>query len=329
MRGIEIISTGSSNHYVTGTVAESPADFCEKILAGDEVVQVNDQIVVGWSRKNLVKKLSENPNGVTLVLKKVPVSIKRKEKPPEIDPEKEGEEEEEEEEEEDEKRHSIFERVAASVRSLSFRSAVHGPEAQRLMGQEGSENPSDSSVDETGRNTPLNHKGAESEELEVSGLTVGGLEVQVPLERRTPSPCPFPRALEHSRSSISSCPEMGGQREERDAKKSSTKGKTTAMSRRRVSCRELGRPDCDGWLWKKRKETSMFMTQKWQRFWFVLKTLYWYNSQQEEKAEGLVQIGSYSIESAGEHKRKYVFKMCHQRFQNVFFAADNVTDMSK
>lgn len=59
-------------------------------------------------------------------------------------------------------------------------------------------------------------------------------------------------------------------------------GQTTAMSRRRVSCRELGKPDCDGWLWKKRKESSVFIAQKWQRFWFVLKgpALYWYSSQQ-------------------------------------------------
>lgn len=59
-------------------------------------------------------------------------------------------------------------------------------------------------------------------------------------------------------------------------------GMTTAMSRRRVSCRELGQPDCDGWLWKKRKETSVFLAQKWQRFWFILKgpSLYWYSSQQ-------------------------------------------------
>ncbi|XP_076151676.1 connector enhancer of kinase suppressor of ras 1 isoform X2 [Alosa pseudoharengus] len=320
--GVEIISTGSSNHYVTGSVAKSAAEFCEKILAGDEVVQVNDQIVVGWSRRNLVKKLQENPNGVTLVLKKVPVSIKRKEKPPEAEPE---------EEEDEERRHSIFERVAASVRSLSFRSAVSGPEARQLMGQEEPEFPSDSGVDDRGTNTShLNHRGAESEELDRSRSRSSlGLELEVPVGRRSPSPCPSPRALELARSSVSSCPEMGGHREE--TKKSSTKGKTTAMSRRRVSCRELGRPDCDGWLWKKRKETSMFMTQKWQRFWFVLKgtTLYWYNSQQEEKAEGLVQIGSYSIESAGEHKRKYVFKMCHQRFHNFFFAADNVNEMSK
>uniref|UniRef100_A0A8C2G1G1 Connector enhancer of kinase suppressor of Ras 1 n=1 Tax=Cyprinus carpio TaxID=7962 RepID=A0A8C2G1G1_CYPCA len=196
---------------------QSSTEICEKILAGDEVLQVNGQIVVGWSRANLVQKLEENPNGVTLVLRRLPGFLKRKES------RAKSEREEEEEEEEVKNRYSLLGRVAASVRTR------------------------------------------------------------------------------------------------------------TALSRRRVSCRELGRPDCDGWLWKKRKETNVFMTQKWQRFWFVLKgpTLYWYTSQQEEKADGLIKIGSYSIESAGEHKRKYVFQMCHQRFQNFFFAADNVTDMSK
>lgn len=59
-------------------------------------------------------------------------------------------------------------------------------------------------------------------------------------------------------------------------------GMTTAMSRRRVSCRDLSRPECDGWLWKKRKDSGVFIAQKWQRFWFVLTgpSLYWYTSQQ-------------------------------------------------
>uniref|UniRef100_A0A3Q2YZ09 Connector enhancer of kinase suppressor of Ras 1 n=1 Tax=Hippocampus comes TaxID=109280 RepID=A0A3Q2YZ09_HIPCM len=204
-------------------VPASPGDQL-KILAGDEVIKVNNQIVVGWSRANLVKKLRENPSGVNLVIKRSSGSLCRRE-------------EEEEEGEEDNPRHSIFERVAASVRSLSF---------------------------------------------------------------------------------------QGHQ----ETKKSSTK-MTAALSRRRVSCRELVLPDCDGWLWKKRKESSVFIAQKWQRFWFVLKgpSLYWYTSQQDEKAEGFVNIASYIIESAGEHKRK-VFKMRHQRFHNFFFAADNVSDMS-
>uniref|UniRef100_A0A674PKC1 Connector enhancer of kinase suppressor of Ras 1 n=1 Tax=Takifugu rubripes TaxID=31033 RepID=A0A674PKC1_TAKRU len=237
--GIEIASTDSSNHYVTGAAAEPSSDVYLKILAGDEVIQVNDQIVVGWSRANLIKKLQENPSGVTLVLKKIPESAESSE--------------EEEEKDEENLRHSLFERVAASVRSLSFSHSTF------VL---------DSSI----------------------------------------------------KSSLLSYSHILG-----------FAGQTTAMSRRRVSCRELGKPDCDGWLWKKRKESSVFLAQKWQRFWFVLKgpALYWYSSQQDEKAEGFVNISSYSIESAGEHKRKYVFKMCHQRFQNFFFAADNVNDMSK
>uniref|UniRef100_A0A8D0AQM3 Connector enhancer of kinase suppressor of Ras 1 n=1 Tax=Sander lucioperca TaxID=283035 RepID=A0A8D0AQM3_SANLU len=207
--GIEITSTGSINHYVTGTA-------------------------VGWSRANLVKKLRENPRGVTLVLKKIPESKEEEEK--------EERSEEEEEDEEGNPRHSILERVTASKMCLLISIVSSSP----------------------------------SHPFFLSGMS-------------------------------------------------------TAMSRRRVSCRELGRPDFDGWLWKKRKESSVFLAQKWQRFWFVLKgpSLYWYTSPQDEKAEGFVNITSYNIESAGEHKRKYVFKMCHPRFHNFFFAAENVSDMSK
>lgn len=352
--GIEITSTGSSNHYVTGTVAEPSTDAYLKILAGDEVIQVNDQIVVGWSRANLVKKLRENPSGVTLVLKKIPASVRRK-NPVQLsssqkkDEEKEVRSEgEEDEEEEENPRHSIFERVAASVRSLSFRKAIHGPEVQQPpMGQEESELSSDreregsltltSYQNQQGGLSPLSASG-DFESFDSSRLSPR-LRRDRSRSPRSPSPSvgfgsfrsPSPHALDRERASISSCPEMVGHTGNKETKKSSTKGSTTAMSRRRVSCRELGRPDCDGWLWKKRKESSVFIAQKWQRFWFVLKgpSFYWYTSQQDEKAEGLLNISSYSIESAGEHKRKYVFKMRHPRFQDFFFAADNVSDMSK
>ncbi|XP_016372287.1 connector enhancer of kinase suppressor of ras 1-like isoform X3 [Sinocyclocheilus rhinocerous] len=319
--GIEITTTGSRNHFVTGKAAESPTEICEKILAGDEVLQVNGQIVVGWSRANLVKKLEENPNGVTLVLRRLPGFLKRKESQA-----KSEVLEREVEEEEEKNRHSLLGRVAASVRSLSFsedmrvirylRSASDGTHHFRR------EKSALSSEQSSNEHQPNALKpGADSQRASRKSLEIGSSA------ERSPSP----QSSELNRASTSSCPDMAGLREEKENKKSSTKGTRTAMSRRRVSCRELGRPDCDGWLWKKRKETNVFMTQKWQRFWFVLKgpTLYWYTSQQEEKAEGLIKIGSYNIESAGEHKRKYVFQMCHQRFQNFFFAADNVKDMSK
>ncbi|XP_029349549.1 connector enhancer of kinase suppressor of ras 1 isoform X2 [Echeneis naucrates] len=328
------------------------SDVYLKILAGDEVIQVNNQIVVGWSRANLVKKLEENPSGVTLVLKKIPESVQLREQVQEStctkneneEKEKESEEEEEKNEEEN-PRHSIFERVAASVRSLSFRKATQGPEThQPPMGQEESELSSNKELEGTLALSSYQHQQGGLSALSASGEFEGLAGPRLSPRRdqspspRSPSPFNFgshrsssPQAANQERGSISSCPEMVGHTGNKDAKKSSTKGMTTALSRRRVSCRELGRPDCDGWLWKKRKDNSVFITQKWQRFWFVLKgpSLYWYTSQQDEKAEGFVNIASYNIESAGEHKRKYVFKMCHLRFQNFFFAADNVSDMSK
>ncbi|KAG7265767.1 hypothetical protein CRUP_014517 [Coryphaenoides rupestris] len=81
--------------------------------------------------------------------------------------------------------------------------------------------------------------------------------------RRDRSQSPVAPFSTHNRASISSCPEMVSNIDHKETKMISTKGMTTALSRRRVSCRELGRPECDGWLWKKRKESN------WQRFWFV------------------------------------------------------------
>ncbi|XP_068194198.1 connector enhancer of kinase suppressor of ras 1 isoform X2 [Antennarius striatus] len=348
--GIEVTSTGSSTHYVTGTAAEPSPDVFVKILAGDEVIQVNDQIVVGWSRANLIKKLRENPRSVTLVLKKIPGSLGQKhpvklspaKKEEEEEREERSEEEEEEKEEEENPRHSIFERVAASVRSLSFRRAIHGPEInQQPAGQEESELASDKELEESPIVISDQSQQGELSRLSVSefeSFDTSRLSPRLQKDRspspRSPSPLifgsfrsPSPVGFNQDTASISSCPEMGS----KDREKNSTKGMSTAMSRRRVSCRELSQPDCDGWLWKKRKESSVFLTQKWQRFWFVLKgpSLYWYSSQQDEKAEGFVNISSYNIESAGEHKRKHVFKMCHQKFQNFFFAVENVSDMSK
>ncbi|XP_061097940.1 connector enhancer of kinase suppressor of ras 3 isoform X1 [Conger conger] len=70
--GMYIKSTYDGLHIITGTTEHSPADRTHKIHAGDEVIQVNKQTVVGWQLKNLVGKLREDPLGVVLVLKKRP-----------------------------------------------------------------------------------------------------------------------------------------------------------------------------------------------------------------------------------------------------------------
>ncbi|XP_008948302.1 PREDICTED: connector enhancer of kinase suppressor of ras 1, partial [Merops nubicus] len=98
---------------------------------------------------------------------------------------------------------------------------------------------------------------------------------------------------------------------------------------RRVSCRDLGRVDCDGWLLKK-KDHVAFMAQKWKRCWFVLKghTLYWYHHPNDEKAAGLINVATYDLESTREQKKKYVFQLSHQRYKPFIFAAETLADLS-
>lgn len=72
--GMYIKSTYDGLHVITGTTEHSPADLSRKIHAGDEVIQVNHQTVVGWLLKNLVFKLREDLKGVVLLLKKRPTS---------------------------------------------------------------------------------------------------------------------------------------------------------------------------------------------------------------------------------------------------------------
>ncbi|XP_053737917.1 connector enhancer of kinase suppressor of ras 3 isoform X2 [Synchiropus splendidus] len=70
--GIYIKSTYNGLHIITGTTENSPADQTGRIHAGDEVVQVNCQTVVGWQLRHLVATLRAGSGGVTLLLKKRP-----------------------------------------------------------------------------------------------------------------------------------------------------------------------------------------------------------------------------------------------------------------
>uniref|UniRef100_A0AAQ5Y5B9 Connector enhancer of kinase suppressor of Ras 2 n=1 Tax=Amphiprion ocellaris TaxID=80972 RepID=A0AAQ5Y5B9_AMPOC len=72
--GMYIKSTYDGLHVITGTTEGSPADRCKKIHAGDEVIQVNHQTVVGWQLRNLVGSLRADKGVVSLTLKKRPQS---------------------------------------------------------------------------------------------------------------------------------------------------------------------------------------------------------------------------------------------------------------
>lgn len=60
-----------------------------------------------------------------------------------------------------------------------------------------------------------------------------------------------------------------------------SQGPVPGKSKRRISCKDLGRGDCEGWLWKK-KDAKSYFSQKWKKYWFVLKdsSMYWYANEE-------------------------------------------------
>ncbi|XP_018417940.1 PREDICTED: connector enhancer of kinase suppressor of ras 2 isoform X7 [Nanorana parkeri] len=112
--------------------------------------------------------------------------------------------------------------------------------------------------------------------------------------------------------------------------KKRNKGPVPGKSKRRISCKDLGRGDCEGWLWKK-KDAKSYFSQKWKKYWFILKdaSLYWYSNEEEEKAEGFISLPEFKIDRASECRKKFAFKACHPKIKSFYFAADSLDDMNR
>ncbi|KAM8752889.1 connector enhancer of kinase suppressor of ras 2 isoform 2-T2 [Rhynchonycteris naso] len=112
--------------------------------------------------------------------------------------------------------------------------------------------------------------------------------------------------------------------------KKKNKGPMAGKSKRRISCKDLGRGDCEGWLWKK-KDAKSYFSQKWKKYWFVLKdaSLYWYINEEDEKAEGFISLPEFKIDRASECRKKYAFKACHPKIKSFYFAAEHLDDMNR
>ncbi|XP_062296260.1 interactor protein for cytohesin exchange factors 1 [Scomber scombrus] len=115
----------------------------------------------------------------------------------------------------------------------------------------------------------------------------------------------------------------------RHKSKKKSRGGNGTMSRRRVSVKELGKPDHQGWLYRK-KESKGFLGIKWKKYWFVLKrtSLYWYANQLAEKAEGYIDLTNFMIDRAIECKKKHAFKACHPQVMMFYFAAESHEEMN-
>ncbi|KAG8451292.1 hypothetical protein GDO86_003496 [Hymenochirus boettgeri] len=427
--GIEIKSTSSGQHFVWKKTDETPAGRCEKILPGDEVIEVNGQVVVGWTRKNLVEKLRENSDGVILVLKKVSIASSPlcPVLPSYNNPYSNTALTARSEQALPDKNHSApatpthctpllanpcntsplmsnkmsyhdktsskntqkpgstytkenshttssgmypwsptFWESASSIFPLSPTSPQSSNKCTTPKEKQTLSNSETEILQQNSQNTSRPRSGSDSfttpsaspaysyllagilrptlsdSNLKVSTNIAASTATSVSAEEvgeKTPETVREENLISKSQNNIKSpqvaVTKINNKQTQHGKEKSpgthrKRKGVATKLSRRRVSCRDLGDPDCDGWLWKK-KENAGFMSQRWKNCWCVLKgdRLYWYNAQQDEKALGLVNVSSYTLESIQEPKKKYAFQLCHRTYKPFVFAANNLADMSK
>ncbi|KAJ7996013.1 hypothetical protein DPEC_G00232670 [Dallia pectoralis] len=420
--GMYIKSTYDGLHVITGTTEGSLADRCKKIHAGDEVIQVNHQTVVGWQLKNLVNSLRGDPSGVTLTLKKRPQSTltstpallkNMRWKPLALQPILPQ---------------SPGSSVATPTSNLSTPSRRDSCALQDLFippppdepytprddkgnlpGDDdladisvakGSESPNSFLDQECRRRFPL----VEEEDAVLycyeqdqnhgpppvrrdSTPTYGRLRpISMPVEYNWVGDYEDPAKLKResrrensllryvSQNEDKAMPEeylTGRSRKKSDkgspahyallpalqmevsmstsssdsaslyhmferssllsrSRKSKVGGSLSSISKRRISCKDLGRGECEGWLWKK-KDAKSYFSQKWKKYWFILKDtcLYWYMNEEDEKAEGFVSLPEFNIDRASECRRKHAFKACHPKIKSFYFAADNMDDMNR
>ncbi|CAM5140317.1 unnamed protein product [Eretmochelys imbricata] len=440
--GMYIKSTYDGLHVITGTTENSPADQCKKIHAGDEVIQVNHQTVVGWQLKNLVNALREDPNGVILTLKKrpqntlvsAPALLKNvRWKPLALQPviptsptsssttptSTMG------------MSSKIDSSALQDIFILSPMSGLYGPRDEigimscddiskyGKSGMKGSESPSyflehesgkyytliedeghpmvseyergrttgvrrrektpthDNSLlrylsddkilviqeepmtqkdnkRDTGRRSRKKGKNTSSPNYPISPSMLTST-VSVRLEPGQQDVLNFSLAESNTVPLYHRAGETIGGDSERYASSASDRQGSTSMrksfhyaslrvktkkwskgssltsgSRRRISCKDLGHGDCEGWLWKK-KDAKGYFTQKWKKYWFILKdsSLYWYTNQNDEKAEGFISLPEFRIDRAIECRRKHAFKACHPKIKSFYFATDCLEEMNR
>uniref|UniRef100_A0A3P9H2X6 Connector enhancer of kinase suppressor of Ras 2 n=1 Tax=Oryzias latipes TaxID=8090 RepID=A0A3P9H2X6_ORYLA len=306
--GMYIKSTYDGLHVITGTTEGSPADRCKKIHAGDEVIQVNHQTVPTRSPGSGSATPADTPTKSS-ALQDLFIP------PPPAEPYTPRDETAASSGDEASRNHSG---VSTAKRSESPNSFLDQASRHREE-----EEPVYCTTPTFGKLRPIS--------MPAECNWVGSYEDPAKLNRETHrGENVWSLQISSARVLSFSSQTYQQQSSVQSKNRRKNKGELWGQVRRRVSCKALGRGDCEGWLWRKRDAKGYF-SQKWKKYWFVLKDncLYWYINEEDEKAEGFVSLPEFKIDRASECRKKYAFKACHPKVKSFYFAADGVDDMNR
>ncbi|KAK3096777.1 hypothetical protein FSP39_003211 [Pinctada imbricata] len=100
---------------------------------------------------------------------------------------------------------------------------------------------------------------------------------------------------------------------------------------RRVSCKDLGEGDCEGYLYKRKQKQGILSGSSWLKRWCVLKqyNLFYFKDKEDLKAEGVLHLPAFQVSPANDiTKRKHAFKV-HNAGTTFVFASESQNDMRK
>ncbi|KAK4319979.1 hypothetical protein Pmani_009134 [Petrolisthes manimaculis] len=105
-----------------------------------------------------------------------------------------------------------------------------------------------------------------------------------------------------------------------------------AIGSRRISCRELGQGDHQGWLHRRRDNKGFLLPHRWERRWFILKKnyLYGYRDREAVRADSLIYLPGFDVSPATDVKaKKFAFKIYHSSGATFYFACDTSEERSR
>ncbi|CAL4118337.1 unnamed protein product, partial [Meganyctiphanes norvegica] len=104
------------------------------------------------------------------------------------------------------------------------------------------------------------------------------------------------------------------------------------IGNRRISCRELGPGDQQGWLHRRRDSKGFLLSHRWERRWFILKKnyLYGYRDKEAIRADSLIFLPGFHVCPASDVKsKKFAFKIYHTSGATFYFACDTSEERSR